>query len=133
MVLMSKELGRPFKKGHAGRPKGSKNKFKASVEQLSEEFKVSPLQIMYWIMTNDWKKIGLDADMQIIELADGSTKMKPAISVDQMLKAATELAPYFYSQLKAVDVTTKGESLNEITPHTASVIAAYLDSKDAGK
>ncbi len=105
-----------FKKGHKhseGRPKGSKNKHNALVEETAARLGVNIFQTLCYFSEGDWKALGYDSEVQFSEKGEGDGKqirMGYTITPELRLKATESAAKYLYSQKQAVDVTSSDGS-----------------------
>lgn len=91
----------PFVKGQArfptsGKKKGTKNKKTQSLIDKAEVLGVDPFEVLLLFAKNDWRSLGYH---------------EPLIDPDTRVHAAKEACKYLYSQRKAIDVTSGGESL----------------------
>lgn len=106
----------PFKKGNAGKPKGSKNKSTKLVEEMASEFKLHPFQILMMIACDQWEELGYESSVYVKESKDGAqtTTIGYVLTPEMRLKAATEATKYLLSQKKAVEISTADDGFNVI-------------------
>lgn len=82
-----------------GRPKGAKNKRSLQVEILADKFQ-DPFELLMLFATGDWKGLGYDSEVYIMESAQGSTKIGYTISPEMRLAATKEACQYLYPKRK---------------------------------
>lgn len=88
-----------------GRKKGTPNKDKADLAGLAEKLNVSPFEILLRICKGDWKGLGYDNEVYVMEGPQGATKIGYTISPEMRLTAAKEASKYLYAQKKALEVS----------------------------
>lgn len=92
----------PFEKGHKlgpGRPKGARNKRTIELEILAEKFP-NPFELLMLFATGDWKALGYDSEVYVMENAQGATKIGYTISPEMRLAATKEACQYLYPKRK---------------------------------
>lgn len=62
-----------------------------------------PEEVLAWITTGDWQKLGLPAPTIISNDGKGGQHERPAITVEVRQKAAAELMSYMHPKLKAIE------------------------------
>lgn len=88
-----------FQPGNPGRPKGARNKRNLQLEIMAEKFP-DPFHLLMLFATGDWKALGYDSDVYVIENAQGATKIGYTISPEMRLVAAKEACQYLYAKKK---------------------------------
>jgi hypothetical protein len=91
-----------FQPGHKfspGRPKGCKNKRTLQLEIMAEKFP-DPFELLMLFATGDWKALGYDSEVYVMEGANGATKIGYTISPEMRLVATKEAIQYLYPKKK---------------------------------
>lgn len=93
-----------FQKGNAlgGRPKGARNKRSLELEILAEKYQ-NPFELLMLFATGDWKALGYDTDVYVMENAQGATKIGYTISPEMRLSATKEACQYLYAKRKELE------------------------------
>lgn len=97
----------PFQKGHKlskGRKKGTQNKRTLMVNDIMQRVAVDPLEILMLFAKGDWKGLGYDSEVYVMENASGATKIGYVISPELRLSAAKEASQYLYPKKKEADI-----------------------------
>lgn len=82
-----------------GRPKGARNKRSLQVEILAEKF-TDPFELLMMFAQGDWKGLGYDSEVYVMEGAQGATKIGYTISPEMRLAATKEACQYLYPKRK---------------------------------
>ncbi len=82
-----------------GRPKGSRNKRNLQLEIMAEKF-TDPFELLMMFAAGDWKGLGYDSEVYVMENANGATKIGYTISPEMRLVAAKEACQYLYAKKK---------------------------------
>lgn len=103
----------------SGRKKGTPNKNSFNARKLVEELQCDPLELLIWIMNNDWKKLGFSSAYKtstsdsLQKDKNGKAKKKvtktPHITLKMRMEVAIELIQYLYPKLKASEIDPDGE------------------------
>lgn len=95
-----------FAPGHkkaGGRAKGTKNRDKQTLQELTDKLGVDPFQVLLLFAKGDWKALKYEAECYFSEKPDGAVKMGYVISPELRQKSAADACKYLYPQLKAVE------------------------------
>lgn len=96
----------PFEKGHklaTGRPRGSLSKRNQMLEEIASRHKTDPFDILMKMAAGDWKGLGYDSEVYVMEGPSGATKIGYTISPEMRLSAAKECCQYLYAKKKEDD------------------------------
>ncbi len=88
-----------FQPGNSGRPKGARNKRNLQLEIMAEKFP-DPFELLMLFATGDWKALGYDSDVYVMENPNGATKIGYTISPELRCAAAKEACQYLYAKKK---------------------------------
>ena len=94
---------------HKGRAKGTQNKRTKLVEEIAERLKVDPFEIMMLYAKGDWKALGYESEVILVESGEGDgskISMKYIISPELRSQNAQAAARYLYAHKQAVDPAT---------------------------
>jgi len=69
------------------------------MEMLAEKFP-DPFELLMLFATGDWKALGYDSEVYVIENAQGATKIGYTISPEMRLAATKEACQYLYPKKK---------------------------------
>lgn len=108
----------PFQKGNklaTGRPRGSVNKKSLELQELAAKLDVNPVEILLLMAKGDWKSLGYDSEVYVMENASGSTKIGYTISPEMRLSAAKEVAQYLFAKLKEQPEEPEPIDVSEMT------------------
>lgn len=117
----------PFKPGHpkpvnAGRKKGTPNKTNQNLVDLAQKLKVDPFEILLHFAAGNWRKLGYSSETLITTNADGNTTVRPYITPEMRVNAASRACEYLYPKRKALELDTgKG------------IIPYVIETLDGGK
>ena len=106
----------PFQKGHKfspGRPKGSKNKYNATIQETVQRLGINVFEGICLFAMGDWKRLGYEAECYFSEGAAGMTKLNYVISPEMRLTALLAAAKYIYSPMQASQLVPLIEVSNE--------------------
>jgi hypothetical protein len=96
-------------KKRGGRTKGTPNKKTRILQELAEDLKVDPFEILLRLASGDWAGLGYDS-ATTLKYSNGVGYEVDRISVETRLSAASEACQYLYPKRKAIDVTSGGMS-----------------------
>lgn len=88
-----------FQPGNPGRPKGARNKRTLQVEIIAEKFN-DPFKLLMMFAEGDWKGLGYDSEVYVMEGPQGATKIGYTISPEMRLAASKEACQYLYPKRK---------------------------------
>src|SRR5271165_5131823 len=89
----------PGNKMSPGRPKGARNKRSLQVEILADKFQ-DPFELLMLFATGDWKALGYDSEVYVMEGPQSATKIGYTISPEMRLSATKEACQYLYPKRK---------------------------------
>lgn len=89
------------------RTKGALNKDSFDAKRIAHKIGADPLEVIAWIMTGNWKAIGLPSETITKFSSKGEEYHELAITVGHRLTAATAFAEYLYSKRKSVEIITE--------------------------
>lgn len=89
-----------------GRQKGVGNKDILGLEERARALGVDVFEVLANFAGGNWKQLGYDNEVYVMENAQGATKIGYTITPEMRLKASTELMKYIYPQKKAVELSS---------------------------
>lgn len=89
-----------------GRQKGTPNKDVLGLEERAKTLGVDVFEILVYFVSGNWKALGYENEVFVIETAAGAHKLGYTITPEMRLKASTELMKYIYPTKKAVELST---------------------------
>lgn len=95
----------------AGSRKGVKNKRSFSAEETALRLGFDVVEGLILFATGDWKELGYDSEVYVMENAQGSTRIGYTISPEMRLTAHKELMKYLHAQKKAVEISSGAEPI----------------------
>lgn len=87
----------------SGRKKGTPNKPKKCVAEICEELGFNPFEFLANVANGNCEAIGYESSKVTIASKDGGTYSVDRISLDQRIKAASQLTPHVAPTLKAIE------------------------------
>jgi len=93
-----------------GRPKGSKNKRSEQLQEIADRMNVNPFEILLKIAAGDWKGLGYDSPHETRFSPTGTKYKTDKITLMDRRQAASDALPYLNPKLKAVEISTDGET-----------------------
>ena len=121
----------PFKKGHkkvGGKKKGSVNKATQSLQDRARELGINPFEIQLFIAAGKWKELGYTKETKTEYTQFGVPVEVERFPIELRQKAAKDVSPYLYPQLKSVE--HKGDAANNFMQTLAQVMASTIPKKD---
>lgn len=83
-----------------GRRKGSRSRKIGLVEAIAGKFNQDPFEILMRFASGDWKGLGYDSEVYVMENAQGGTKIGYTIPPELRASCAKEAAQYLYAKRK---------------------------------
>lgn len=97
-----------------GRQKGTPNKDVLGLEERAKALGVDVFEVLVHFVSGNYKALGYDNEIFVIETAKGEHKLGYVITPDMRLKASTELMKYIYPQKKAMELSNSAEGAFEV-------------------